>query len=437
MIVAKKAALGAVALFAIANPALAVDYFWSNPATGNWNNTANWSTGVIPTGGDNGFINNGGTALIDASQNVVTSLATMGRGAGESGTLIMTGGTLTTNSDIRAGGNTAAGGGTGSFDLSGGTVFMNGGNLNIGQGSGGAVGTVRISGGSLQINAGFVAAIGNRGTGTLNQTGGTLFIRSGTTPGNGMIQLGRNNATTTGSGTYTLSGGTAAALATRFGEAIASAAGSVNTFNLQGTGRLITNTIEVRNTNAVNTFNFSGGTLNVANINIPLTNNGGRLNPGGANFTATPLPADINGLVVAAIGTLTFGGNNSYIQGPAGILDIDIDASGNDLVNIGGAGDGTATIAGTIAVNLLGGLDPALGQTFDVLTADTVTNSAIATGLTPSGNIFIPTVVAGSDGRQVLRLTVAEVPEPGALAVLGGAALALANSRSRKRKTAL
>jgi hypothetical protein len=77
-----------------------------------------------------------------------------------------------------------------------------------------------------------------------------------------------------------------------------------------------------------------------------------------------------------------------------------------------------------------------LGQTFDILAADTVSNSALAPTLTPSGHMFVPSVIAGSDGRQVLRLTVAEVPEPGAFVLLGGAALALANSPSRKRKHA-
>ena len=431
-----RASLAAAATFAFigfGNPAFAVDYFWTNAGVGNWNDAANWTNTVtpntIPGSGDPGFINNGGTALIDSSMAVTTGFAVMGRAAGESGTLRMTGGSLTTNSDIRAGGNTAAGGGTGTFDLLGGTVFMNGGNLNVGQGSGGAVGTVNFSGGSLQINAGFVAAVGNRGTGTLNQTGGTLFVRSGTTPGNGMIQLGRNATTTTGNGTYNLSGGTAAALATRFGQAVATPAGSVNTFNLSGTGRLITNTIEVLNTNALNTFNFTGGTLNVANVNIPLTNAGGRLNPGGANFT--DLPSDITGLVVAPIGTLTFGGNNPYTQGPAGNLEIDIDPSGNDLVNVGGTGDASAILAGTLAVNLLNGIDPVLGQTFDVLTADTITNTAIVTGLTPGGLAFVPSVVPGGNG-EILRLTVSEVPEPGTSAVVAAAVLARLTRRPRR-----
>ncbi len=96
------------------------------------------------------------------------------------------------------------------------SIILNGGNLNVGFGVT-ATGTYNLSGGSVQIEAGFIAAVGNLGTGTINQSGGTLYVRSTAIPANSVIQLGRNNATTASSGTFTLSGGTAAALNFDFG----------------------------------------------------------------------------------------------------------------------------------------------------------------------------------------------------------------------------
>jgi hypothetical protein len=435
------AAAGTLAFLGIAPSARAVDYFWNNAGVGNWNDPANWTNNTtpntIPGAGDPGFINNGGTAVIDSSMNLTAGFAIMGRTTGESGTLQMTGGSLATGSDVRVGGNSGTGGGTGRLDQSGGAITLNGGNLNVGFGSagGGAVGVYDLSGGSLQVSSGFIAAVGNRGNGTINQTGGTLYVRGGTSAATAEIQLGRNIAAGTGSGLYNLSGGVAAAAQLRFGGANSTNTASINTFNLSGTGKLITNTISVVNTGATNTFNFTGGTLSVANVNIPLVNNGGTLNPGGANFAAAP--ADISGLVETVIGTTTFGGNNSYTQGPAGILGIDIAAPAtNDLVDIGlGTNTGSANLAGTIAVNLLNNFDPALGSTFDVLTADSIVNAAVPTGLTPGGHLFLPSIEIGGDGRQVLRLTVAEVPEPAAFTLLGIAGLTLTTRRPRRKQS--
>jgi hypothetical protein len=84
----------------------------------------------------------------------------MGAVAGSTGTLSMTGGSLTTNFDIRVGGTSlTVAGGTGTFNQSGGSVFMNGGNVNIGIGPS-SVGIYNLSGGSLIVNSATIFAVG-------------------------------------------------------------------------------------------------------------------------------------------------------------------------------------------------------------------------------------------------------------------------------------
>jgi fibronectin-binding autotransporter adhesin len=347
------------------------------------------------------------------------------------GSLTMSGGSLTTtSSDIRIGGNSLTTGGTGTFTQSGGTVLMNAGNLNIGQGSAGAVGTYNMSGGALVINSNNIMAVGNRGTGTVNQTGGSIYVRgAGAGTGTAVVQLGRNVAAGTGNGTYLLSGGTLTAFNTQFGNA-AGIAGSTNTFTLSGTGKLITNNISILNTAATNTFNFIGGTLNANNVSIPLVNNGGTLAPGLINFAVS----DTNGATLNAIGTTFFTGNNNYTQNATGIYAVDIASLGsNDLIDAGaGTNTGSITLAGSINVNLLSAFDPAIGSTFDIATADTLNSLAVVNGTTPGGNLFQQSIVTGGDGRQVLRLTVVAAPEPGTMAALGLSSLAFMLRRRSK-----
>jgi hypothetical protein len=307
-------------------------------------------------------------------------------------------------------------------------------NIGIGPSS---VGTYNMSGGSLQLSGSDIFAVGNRGVGTVNQSSGTIYVRGGGTtgPANAVVQLGRNTATVGGSGTYTLLGGIVATTKLQFGNAVqTSGTASTNTFTLQGSGRLITNEITIINTAATNTFNFSGGTLNAVNVNLPLTNNGGNLSP-----VTVDLPtgfADLPTLLASLnpVGTTTFSGANGYTQGATGTYGVDISGAGaNDFVNIGAdpAIVATASISGTIAVNLLNGFSPVRGSIFDILSADVITNSAAVTGSTPGGDFFAASTVIGGDGRQVLRLTV--VPEPGSVALVGASLVALSTRRLRRK----
>ena len=170
----------ATCLYICLNTGNAVDTFWA-AAPGdpqNWNVPSNWSTGAVPGTGDIAFINNAGIAFIDATMALNPNSVTLGQTGGSSGRIIMTGGSLTTAfSDLRIGGNGLAGpSGTGTFDQIDGTVALSGGNVNVGIGIGG-VGTYNLSGGSLTLLSSNIFAVGNRSTGTVDQTGGVIYVR--------------------------------------------------------------------------------------------------------------------------------------------------------------------------------------------------------------------------------------------------------------------
>ncbi len=434
----------AVALMGFAaKPAAALDTWTRSPdnGAGLWVDGLNWSNAIAPNGPGNeeARIDNDGLAVVDDAQvdpftgftgQIVTGSITLGSQPGARGSLLMASGTFTLkNTDFRIGGNPVVAigggvptiGGTGMFTQTGGTFIQQGGNVNIGIRAdssttpGVAIGIYNMSGNSsMTVMFGFILAIGNRATGTLNQTGGTIEVKNLAASNNGTlgsrIQLGRNalNNTSYTSGTYNLSGGSATAALFQFGHAAQTSGSSVNTLNLSGTGELRTGTIEFLNTTtATNIFNFTGGSLSANTVSIPVTNDGGSLKPYAADFATV---TQFNSVIINPVGKMTFTGSNSYTQTAKGNLAIDIDIIGNDSVDIGGTGTGNANLAGRITVNLLNGIDPAVGTTYDVLTADTITNTAAVIGRTPSGNYFEPSIQAGGDGRQILRLTV--VPPP-------------------------
>lgn len=404
---------------------------WTNPGVGNWDNPANWNNtnapGNIPAAGDDSRVNNGGTAVIDASQNISSLFVILADNTGTTGNLIVSGGSLTTSSDIRIG-NGGTAGGTGVITHSGGAITQTGGNLNVGFGDT-AVGTYDMSGGSIAINVGGILAVGNRGMGTFNQSAGSVYVRN--TTGTSQINLGRNVASSKSSGAYTLSGGSVTTASLRYGNAAGSAASSTNIFRLQG-GSLTVSNIAVINTAAENSFIFSGGTLTALSVGMSLTNSGGTLSPASLSFgSAGVAPNTAAEVVTSQIGTVAFTGANGYRQSAGGNLAIDISDTANDFVSIGSGG--SAIIAGTISLSLLGGYDPAIGSSFDILTAGSIANTALVSGQTPSGFGFDSSVVPGGTGGQLLRVTV--VPEPGTLALFGVSALALfIRSRSLRNK---
>ena len=181
-----------------AGPALGADISWS-ATTGSFSVASNWAGGVIPADGDNGVINNGGTASIDASR-TVSGLHTGSTAGG--GIFQLTAGDFNLMGAVRLG---IATGTNGTFSYSGGTLFQEDGNFIVAEGSG-STATFNISpglsftrgsgdmiigrlgsgnftlGGSLTSAGDFIVGergiAGSGGVGTVLQNGGT-FVSNG------------------------------------------------------------------------------------------------------------------------------------------------------------------------------------------------------------------------------------------------------------------
>jgi hypothetical protein len=145
----------------------------------------------------------------------------------------------------------------------------------------------------------------------VSQTGGSIYVRGASNPANAVLQLGRNTAAIGASGSYELSGGTAAVNLLQFGNVVqTSGTPGTSVFTLSGTGTLLANTISIGNTAATSSFNFLGGSLSATTVNISLSNKGGVLDPATMTFGG----ADISTIVTNQVGTTTFAAGASYTQ---------------------------------------------------------------------------------------------------------------------------
>ena len=191
--------------------------YWSNTASGDWSNVDNWSGDLVPTITSNAWIVNGGTAAV-TTMNATCGTLSLGSNAG-SGAVQMTGGSLSVRGYEYVGNA-----GTGSFTQSGGTnsvVYE----FDLGFGRG-ASGCYNLGGNGL-MSAVF-EYVGNAGTGSFTQSGGTnsvsvsgvfcvgnLASSSGTysLSGTGRLSLSSEGVGNYGTGLFTQSGGTNSALA--------------------------------------------------------------------------------------------------------------------------------------------------------------------------------------------------------------------------------
>lgn len=150
---------------------------------------------------------------------------------------------------------------------------------------------------------------------------------------------------------------------------------------------------------------------------------------GGGEISGT---VDNSGGTVApgnSVGTLTIRDGN-YIQGAGGLF----------VVEIGGAGDfdvldvfGSATLDGTLEVALVNGFRPALGDTFDVLLANSI-GGAFANDLVDLGGVTFDIGLFNAGGRDGVRLTTSAVPLPASVWLLLSAALGLFALRRRDER---
>jgi hypothetical protein len=147
--------------------------------------------------------------------------------------------------------------------------------------------------------------VGRSGTGTYNQTGGSIVI--------GTVNIAYN-------------------------------AGSTGTFNLSG-GSLVANTVSKGSGTA--TFNFTGGTLKTDNVAFAFTNSGGVLDIG----------------VGGVNGSATIGGNLTLSSGKLK-MELASLASYDKL-----AVTGSATLGGVLDISLLSGYTPNYNDSWTILTA--------------------------------------------------------------------
>ena len=146
-----------------ATSALAVE--WTG-GTGDFNDGGNWSSGDVPTTGEEALINNGGTAQFSTDDFADMQTLRIGLNGG-SGSYEQSDGLLQANGAF-IGDNSS-----GSAQISGGEFAIGGDSIHVGWRPG-AVGELTIDGAEALVTSGDDFQLGREGQGTLNFTAGQL-----------------------------------------------------------------------------------------------------------------------------------------------------------------------------------------------------------------------------------------------------------------------
>ena len=423
-----------------------VDYQFNVPS-GDWQTGTNWSPNGFPSSPDSANVNAGRSVTIDAltgnigtsgdrldnigaggnqqgavagngtisqsGSTVMTDWARFGRGAANTGTfnlsggtfdanrlyvggendnatgfLNMSGGTLAVNTDFRVGHSQQGGTSRGTFTLSNGTINSSGISMVMGHragGSGTALGTFGMTGGTANLGS-LQAGLGAQGYGTLNMGGGTintgsLYVGGASSAGTGQLNMtsGRINISGTGNeqfevggqdanaqGTLVMSGGSIQGsgwmnVGREGARGVVDMSGgtiSVTQFRV-GNGAGSSGTVNNHGGSLINTYTENGWatTARIINSAGTFSTTGGQLTVGPAGGDAT---VDVTGGTLAA-GEIRLGSNHGQTASSRGTLNL----SGTGLVSAGtlnagyrngGAGplsDGTFNISGGNA-NLTG-----------------------------------------------------------------------------------
>ena len=253
---------GSTIALLLASPAPAAD--WLGTTSADWFTAGNWNPAGVPTSSTNVTINNGGTpnaATIDTA-GAVAQLLTLGSATGQSGTLNVTGGTLSSVTTMTVGDF-----GSGTVNISnGGTVTANTVYLAVDPGGTGTV-TVSGAGSKLTPNSLYVGM----DAGAIGQ----VTIENGASLVSGSTSLGYYTGTS--SGTLTVTGATASTGALTIGER------GVGVFNLNG-GSTGTSTSVTFGSNA-----SGNGTANISGAGTTWTTGGmfiGSTGTGALNISA-------------------------------------------------------------------------------------------------------------------------------------------------------
>ncbi|HYE19523.1 MAG TPA: autotransporter-associated beta strand repeat-containing protein, partial [Tepidisphaeraceae bacterium] len=457
--------------------------------TGTWtlSGTSAYTGPTNVTGGGTlavtGSVTSGATHVFSGTLNVPgafdgTGDVYVGEGAAGNGTLTVPGGgTVTANVLLFGSGGspTAVATGTGTV-ASGGTVNTRRWLVIGHSGAAGTNGSLTVNGGTVNVHTD-PAVSGNLEMGTFDPAGAALTVNAGSQvrlQNNALIVFGAqgNHSGTTainhnggdvtfyGDGGITVGGTGAVVLASG-----ANPSGNY-TYNLNG-GTLTTPQVRRDATagTATTTFNFNGGTLKATGTQAAFLGglSAANVRDGGAvidtnGFDVTVAQALVHsaiggdnptdgGLTKNGLGSLTLTADSSYTGNTtvnAGTLVLPDDALmtfviGADDVNNKVVGTGAVTIAGDFAFDLSGASTTA-GDSWQILNVATLGESfgesfaVINPGFAEAANVWTGSangVEYSFDESTGVLTAGAPVPEPGALALLGGVGLVMLRRRRR------
>jgi hypothetical protein len=370
-----------------------------NVSSGAYDAASSYQAGFSPAADVNAIVqvNNGGTATIGSSDNIINAALYIGTNNTSTGTVVQTGGSLTVGTFGLGNAN-----GTGTLNISGGTFNFNsssqlnivsstttastisvggtgtflsnlGANISFGEGNG-ASGVLNITGGTFNAGSGQVFLGDTGGTGVLNVSGGTLIVDNWLAPGRNNQGGGGNTST----GTINLTGGTILKVANSNGNIdIAGDGANANAvFNQSGgTVTALGSSLWVAENGANTTlgtaadngvYNFSGGTATYGAMYAGLGGNGTVNMSGTANLTVIGLA--IVGVNSGSVGVWNINGGTANASS-VGIA-ANIGSTGTLNLNGGVLSTGGVTLgAGTPMLNLSGGTLQASENTGSFVTA--------------------------------------------------------------------
>ena len=273
-----------------------------------------------------------------------------------------------------------------------------------------AVGTYNLKNGLLMGTAGWYENVGNNGTGTFNQTGGSNYAYAIDLGGYATAITGTHNTSLQSSsfvtpGTYNLAGGL-----------------------LQAAVIFASNLDLYQQSPAY--FNFTGGTLQAApSVTIGSQTTSPGLSVGNLPITLT---ATSNAMLDMNGGTVSLASLVVNANAP-GMVDFNFanPVTGNELLSLNG-------LTVNSAVQLSFGTNPTTPGTYELISDQNLGDSLIP------GEFLLPTAPAGltysltqaldASGNLGTDLVVAPVPEPGTLALLSVGLMSLLGFARRRQR---
>jgi autotransporter-associated beta strand protein/T5SS/PEP-CTERM-associated repeat protein len=314
-----------------------------------------------------------GTATLSGGTFTSSGVVRVANNAGSNGTLNLNGGALVVNSDLWIGNNTGA---TGILNFASGSITQNNWAV-IGRKDGanagvGGTGTVNMTGGTWTKTGDSNFIVGASGAGTMTMSGGLVVVGPSAVADRGITWIGEQNNCT---GVLTISG---AAEFRSAGFTLGVQAGTSGTLNLDGgtvkTSRILgglgDSTVSFNGTQIVAT---ASSDLFIASLVSATIHAGGLLvDTAGFDLTAPQALAGSGGIVKTGAGTLTLNGFNTYtgnhtVQAGKLVVSTDSTGIGNFTVANGAAMGLEQTFDSTLTVaNVTLGTSGAAALDFDL-----------------------------------------------------------------------